>query len=260
MRVKFHRSNKDKNASASDGKDLNHQQPDVGDAQELHLRPTDSQGLWQQAWKALRKEVDWELPASLQHAEDLSTKDEVEALQKEAKDRRHLSENDQRHIWGSKYTYREVCDKVSSYAQQFSFVGDMVTQAEPVYAALPWTAIRFIINCAVGESETYHTILDGTGFISGLVVQYPSIEQVYARIDSESGNELRKSLLHLYKLILRFQLYSIRYFDPKHKIARTLAGLNPVKAETIKTRLADIEKAKQKADSDIGLVDAEVTK
>ncbi|KAL8850879.1 MAG: hypothetical protein Q9221_004192 [Calogaya cf. arnoldii] len=260
MRVKFHRSNKDKNASASDGKNLDHQQPDVEDAHELHLRPTDSQGLWQQAWKAVRKEVDWELPTSLQHAENLSTKDEIEALQKEAHDRRHLSENNQRHIWGSKYTYREVCDKVSSYAQQFGFVGDMVTQAEPVYAALPWTAIRFIINCAVGESETYHTILDGTEFISGLVVQYPSIEQVYARIDSESGNELRKSLLHLYKLILRFQLYSIRYFDPKHKTARTFAGLNPVKAETIKTRLADIEKAKQKVDSDIGLVDAEVTK
>lgn len=256
MRVKFHRSSKDKDADAKD----RHHQPDVEDAQELHLRPTDGQGLWQLAWKTVKKKVDWELPESLQHAENLSTKDEVEALQKEAQDRRHLSESNQRHIWGTKYTYREVCDKVSSYAQTFEFVGDMVTQAEPVYAALPWTAIRFIINCAVGESETYHAILDGTEFISGLVVQYPAIEQIYAKIDSESGNELRKSLLHLYRLILRFQLYSIRYFDPKHKVARTFAGLNPVKAETIKTQLAGIEKAKQKADSDIGLVDAEVTK
>ncbi|KAI4089483.1 MAG: hypothetical protein LQ339_008544 [Xanthoria mediterranea] len=256
MRVKFHRSNKDKD---TDGK-VPHDQPDDGDAQELRLRPTDGQGLWQQAWKAVKKDVDWELPESMQHAESLSTKDEVEALHKEAQDRRYVSESNQRHIWRTKYTYREVCDKVSSYAQKFEFVGDMVTQAEPVYAALPWTAIRFVINCAVGESETYHNILDGTEFISGLIVQYPAIEQIYAKIDSESGNELRKSLLHLYKLILRFQLYSIRYFDPKHKIARTFAGLNPVKAETIKAQLAGIEKAKQKADSDIGLVDAEVTK
>ncbi|KAI4174462.1 MAG: hypothetical protein LQ346_008229 [Caloplaca aetnensis] len=257
--VRFHRHNKDKNASASDRKsrDL---QDDVVEAEELYLRPSDGQGLWQQAWKAVKKEVDWELPESLQHAENLSTKDEVEALQREAQDRRHASEDNRRQIWGTKYTYREVCDKVSSYAQKFQFVGDMVTQAEPVYAALPWAAVRFIITCAVGESETYHTILDGTEFISGLVVQYPAIEQIFAKIDSESGKELRNSLLHLYKSILRFQLYSIRYFDPKHKLARTFAGLNPVKADAIKAQLTGIERVKQKADSDIGLVDAEVTK
>ncbi|KAL8865633.1 MAG: hypothetical protein Q9174_006785, partial [Haloplaca sp. 1 TL-2023] len=74
------------------------------------------------------------------------------------------------------------------------------------------------------------------------------------------SKELRKSLLQMYKLILRFQLYAIRYFDPDRKIARTFTGLNPVKAEDIKNRLAAIEKAKQKADSDVALVDAEVTK
>ncbi|KAL8982078.1 MAG: hypothetical protein Q9205_003304 [Flavoplaca limonia] len=258
MRVKFHKSTKDKNAPPLHGGDSSHE-PDA-ETQELHLRPEDGQGLWHQAWKAVKHDIDWDLPESMQHAENLSIKDEVQAVQREAQDRRHLSENNQRHIFGTKYTYRQVCDKVSSYAQRFELVGDLVVQSEPVYAALPWAAVRFIISCAIGESETYHNILDGTEFISGLVLQYPAIEQIYAKIDSESGNELRKSLLQLYKLILRFQLYSIRYFDPKRKIARTFAGLNPVKAETIKGQLAGIEKAKQKADSDIGLVDAEVTK
>ncbi len=258
MRVKFHKSTKDKNAPPLRDGDSS-DQPDA-ETQELHLRPDDKQGLWQQAWKAVKQDIDWDLPESMQHAENLSTKDEVQAVQREAQDRRHLSENNQRHIFGTKYTYRQVCDKVSSYAQRFELVGDLVAQGEPVYAALPWAAVRFIINCAVDESETYHNILDGTEIISGLVLQYPAIEQIYAKIDSESGNELRKSLLQLYKLILRFQLYSIRYFDPKRKIARTFTGLNPVKAETIKAQLAGIDKAKQKADSDIGLVDAEVTK
>ncbi|KAL8818642.1 MAG: hypothetical protein Q9223_002756 [Gallowayella weberi] len=253
----LHRPKKDKKTAASRGN-----YGDKDEPQELHLRPTDgtAEGLWQQAWKSVKQGIDWELPESLQNAETLSTKDEVDALQKEAEDRRNFSENGQRHVFGTKYTYRQVCDKVSSCAQKFQFVGDMAAQAEPVYAALPWTAIRFVITCAVGESETYHNILDGTEYIAGLVVQYPAIEQVYAKIDSEPSTELRKSLLHLYKLILSFQLYSIKYFDPKHKIARTFAGLNPVKAETIKSQIAAIDKAKSKADSDIGLVDAEVTK
>ncbi|KAL8765522.1 MAG: hypothetical protein Q9209_007430 [Squamulea sp. 1 TL-2023] len=255
----FHRSKKDKRALTANGNDSSHQ-ADAEDPQELYLRTTDGQGLWQQAWKAVKNDVDWELPESLQNAENLSIKEEVDSLQQEVKDRRNVSETVQRHMIGTNHTYREVCDKVSSYARQFVLIGDMVTQAEPVYSALPWTAIRFIINCAVGESETYHSILDGTEYISGLVVQYPTIEQIYAKIDSEPGNELRRSMLHLYKLILRFQLYSIKYFDPKHKIARAFAGLNPVKAETIKSQLAAIDEAKQKADSDIGLVNATVTK
>lgn len=232
------------------------------EAQKLHLRPTDNTeiGLWQQAWQDVRKEADWKLPQSLEHPETLSAKEEIAAIQKEAKSRRDVSEQSQRKILGSKYTYREVCDKVSSCAQKFEIIVDMVTQAEPVYSALPWAAIRFVINCAVGESETYQNILDGTELISGLIVQYPAIEQIYAKLDSDPSNELKKSLLQLYKLILRFQLNAIRYFDPDRKIARALTGLNPVKAEDIKKRLAAIDKAKQKADSDVGLVDAEVTK
>ncbi|KAL8957312.1 MAG: hypothetical protein Q9183_006095, partial [Haloplaca sp. 2 TL-2023] len=236
--------------------------PERGSLQNLHLRhPHESEkGLWQQAWEQVRAEVDWKLPASLQNVEHLSAKHEVTAIKDEAQKRRDSSENDQRRMFGSRFTYREVCDNVSQYAQKFTFIGDMVTQAEPVYAAVPWTVVRFVINCAVGESETYHNILDGTEMVSGLIVQYPAIEQVYARIDSEPSKELRKSLLQMYKLILRFQLYAIRYFDPDRKIARTFTGLNPVKAEDIKNRVAAIEKAKQKADSDVALVDAEVTK
>ncbi|KAI4199757.1 MAG: hypothetical protein LQ350_004384 [Teloschistes chrysophthalmus] len=234
--------------------------PEAAEPHNLHLRPNSEKGLWQQAWDQVKTEVDWKLPASLQNPEKLSTKTEVEAIKEEAEIRRDTQEQNERKILGSKYTYREVCDIVSKHAQTFQFVGDMVTQAEPVYAALPWTAVRFIIGCAVGESETYHNILDGTEMISGLIVQYPSIEQVYAKIDSDTSRELHKSLLQLYKLILRFQLHAIRYFDPDRKIARAFAGLNPVKTEEVKSRLTSVEKAKQKVDSDIALVDAEVTK
>ncbi|KAL8713123.1 MAG: hypothetical protein Q9220_002644 [cf. Caloplaca sp. 1 TL-2023] len=254
---------KDKFGSKSD-QTFKSQSDAKGGGQIIRLRSDDDilegGGLWEQAWKHVSKEVDWKLPPNLQHVEGLSTRTEVENIKTEALARRDAQESNQKMIWGTKYTFREVCDKVSSCAQKFEFVGDMVTQAEPVYSALPWTAIRFIIGCAVGESETYHNILDGVELVAGLILQYPSIEQVYSKLASDTSNELRKSLLHLYKLILRFQLHAIKYFDPDHKVARTFTGLNPVKADGIKTQLAAIEKAKQKTDADIALVDAEVTK
>ncbi|KAL8661554.1 MAG: hypothetical protein Q9202_005499 [Teloschistes flavicans] len=261
MREIFHRSKKEENSKKDKAFGITRSSsPEAAEAHNLYLRHDSGKGLWQQAWDQVKTEVDWKLPASLQNPERLSTKSEVEAIKEEAERRRDSQEQNERKILGSKYTYREVCDNVSKYAQKFQFVGDMVTQAEPVYSALPWAAVRFIIGCAVGESETYHNILDGTEMISGLIVQYPSIEQVYAKIDSDSSKELHKSLLQLYKLILRFQLYAIRYFDPDRKIARAFAGLNPIKTEEVKSKLTSIEKAKQKVDSDVALVDAEVTK
>ncbi|KAL8889684.1 MAG: hypothetical protein Q9192_005989, partial [Flavoplaca navasiana] len=105
MRAKFHKSNKDKSAPPVHGEDSSYQ-PDA-ETQQLHLRQEDGQGLWQQAWKAVKHDIDWDLPESMQHAENLSIKDEVQAVQREAQDRRHLSENNQRHIFGTKYTYRQ---------------------------------------------------------------------------------------------------------------------------------------------------------
>lgn len=49
----------------------------------------------------------------------------------------------------------------------------MVSQAVPVYAALPSALIRFGIQGAVGEDEAYHTTLAGAEVLSDLVSQYP---------------------------------------------------------------------------------------
>ncbi|KAL8864639.1 MAG: hypothetical protein Q9174_007278, partial [Haloplaca sp. 1 TL-2023] len=158
----FHSSKKEKEKTKESSTKSYGSSPERASLQNLHLRQADEseKGLWQQAWEQVKTEVDWKLPASLQNVEHLSAKHEVRAIRDEAQKRRDSSENDQRRMFGSRFTYREVCDNVSQYAKKFEFIGDMVTQAEPVYSALPWTVVRFVINCAVGESETYHNILD----------------------------------------------------------------------------------------------------
>lgn len=69
-------------------------------------------------------------------------------------------------------------------------------------------------------------MLEGTEFVSQLITQYPVIEKTYAQIDSDLATALRKSLLVLYKMILRFQIQAIKYFDHHGKILRALKGLN----------------------------------
>ena len=136
-----------------------------------------------------------------------------------------------------------------------------MSQAEPVYAALPWTLIKFAIQCAVGEDETYHTMLSGTELVSDLVSQYSPLGQLYARINSQMSKKFRKSVVRFYKTILQFQATAIRYFDPQHKITTRLAkGINPVTVESIKSLRQGIDRTKQQVDEDAALVSQEATK
>ena len=117
-----------------------------------------------------------------------------------------------------------------------------------------------VVKCAVGESETYHSMLEATELVLGFILQYPVIEHLYAKLDSKPSMALSKSLLKFYKVILDFQVHAIRYFDPDRKVKRTFQGLNPVTADTIKQRCQSIENARKGVDQDINIVVAEVTK
>ena len=103
-------------------------------------------------------------------------------------------------------------------------------------------------------------MLQGTETVTTHITKYPVIEQLYAKIDSELSKGLQESLLKFYTLMLKFQIHTIKYFDPDHKGYRTAEGLNPLTAEKTKKELQAIEEAKKRVDTDIILVSAEVTK
>ena len=217
-------------------------------------------GLWRQAWDDVIGELETMLPPDFQSIETLDTLDQVREVHKEAHRRAQDAHMHERMIPGTSRTYREVYGKVASCANKFQIVGDMVTQAEPVYAALPWALIRFVIQCAVGEDQAYRTMLAAADVVSDLVSQYPALEQLYAKIDSELSKKLRKSLVNLYKTILRFQVYAINYFDPQCKAKRAMLGFNPITAEDIGYRRQEIDSLKSQVDGDAALVSYEVTK
>ena len=217
-------------------------------------------GLWRKAWDEVLPELEKMLPPDFKSIETLDTMGQVREVHEEAQRRAQDAHMHERKIPGTKKTYRELYGKVANCANKFQIVGDMVTQAEPVYAALPWALIRFVIQCAVGEDEAYRTMLSAAEVVSDLVSQYPALEQLYAKIDSELSKKLRKSLVNLYKSILQFQVYAINYFDPKCKAKRATLGFNPITAEDIRHRRQEIDGLKSQVDGDAALVSYEVTK
>lgn len=103
-------------------------------------------------------------------------------------------------------------------------------------------------------------MLKGTEVMATHISKYPVIEHLYAKIDSTLSKALRDSLLKFFTLILKFQIHTIKYFDPDHKGCRTILGMNPITADKHKQELQTISDAKARVDADVVLVDAEVTK
>ena len=103
-------------------------------------------------------------------------------------------------------------------------------------------------------------MLEGTDTVTTHISKYPVIEQLYANMDSELSKGLRDSLLKFFVFILKFQLHTVKYFDPDHKGRRTALGMNPITADGIKKELQTVEEARGVVDRNIVLVDAEVTK
>ena len=115
--------------------------PNPEDLKRFRLVPTDQSnlGLWEQAWVQVKKEEeDWKLWPQFQRIKDLNTRDEVTKVHDFAQKRCDDAKEHQRHVFGTSLTYREMCGKVAKCAEKFRIVGDVVAQAEPVYAALPW--------------------------------------------------------------------------------------------------------------------------
>ena len=217
------------------------------------------QSLWQRAWEETRKEAGVGLPVEW-HLESLDFKDEVKQVAQEALIRSQETKVHERLIHGTNNTYRQVYDNVASWANKFTDVGDLILQADPGYATLPWSMIRFAIKLIVGESETYHRMLDGTEFVARLVTQYPVIEKTYARLNSPLAETLRGSLYELYVAVLRFQINAIKYFDPGKKFFRAWKGINPVSEEKIRKVREEINRCKDRVDRDIAVVHSDVTK
>ncbi|KFG88057.1 putative ankyrin repeat-containing protein [Metarhizium anisopliae] len=57
-------------------------------------------------------------------------------------------------IPGRDIVIRDVLDKLSAWVTMFISIGDIIVQYDPVHAALPWAAVRFVLEVAVNGFET----------------------------------------------------------------------------------------------------------
>lgn len=111
-----------------------------GSGTSASLNPVGDQKLESNLWQEAMEKVKYIPPAKWQ-IDTSDSKKVVENIQQEAQAR--AKESNENHsgfhlTGGKKITYRKVWDKIVSYSKDFQVVGNILIQADPGYAALPW--------------------------------------------------------------------------------------------------------------------------
>lgn len=122
--------------------------------------------LWRKALKTVQAEFKWNNFLNEIHADDEKTLDCVNSIQSEALERANSTKNNERsfHLPGGRtYTYRQIYENVATYANKFQVVGDLLVQADPGYATVPWVRsidmhhAKFpLLTCGPGTSTLWN--------------------------------------------------------------------------------------------------------
>lgn len=112
---------------------------------------------------------------------------------------------------GGEVVVRHVLERYIKWVDSFKTAGDQVIQYDPGHAALPWAAIRFVLQAAVNTVEAFNKLITNLEKISHMIRRHACSEALYQQNTKPIGQELRKALHTLYTGILTYLAKAIRY-------------------------------------------------
>jgi hypothetical protein len=121
-------------------------------------------------------------------------------------------------VGGREVVFAEQATKIIGWLNKFKTVGDVAVSYDPVYAALPWAAVRFILEATVAETQVIEVILPSVERTMNLIGRYRIYEELYLDDDQmqspdNTQGQLRDSLTTLYTAVLRFLSKVCRFYN-----------------------------------------------
>lgn len=105
-------------------------------------------------------------------------------------------------------------NKIVSWAQKFIEVGDVAVNYDPGHAALPWAAVRLLLQVMVNSTTRAAKYIEGLEQVAFYIYDSTIRENLYVVTEpSEDSNDLKNHLLALYTAILRFLLAARQFFE-----------------------------------------------
>ena len=118
---------------------------------------------------------------------------------------------------GESLVVRDLVDKIAVWVGKFIQVGDAAVQYDPTHAALPWAAVRFLLQITFNDVRTFGTVAEGVEAVSRLIARYAIFEAAYLHSNSHTPSvtqeRLSEALVVLYSAILRYLAKAGRYYN-----------------------------------------------
>ncbi|KAM0475148.1 hypothetical protein ACHAPX_007283, partial [Trichoderma viride] len=214
--------------------------------------------LWDRALTKLQEsEEDRDIISIVQEFAKKSTNDSVKDLAKNIKESMEQKINDQQidqeqHGWKitigqHKYSVREFVEKTVTILNKFVAVGDVAVSVDPVHAALPWAAVRFVLTVSgsglygvsyVG-SELRSQIIFGLAKVTSLVLQCDMYRQLYMAPDPTLRRRedfllpLETSIVQAYVKSLLFLGFAIQRQGGKNSVVSAPWKLGKMETELV---------------------------
>ncbi|EXF84740.1 hypothetical protein CFIO01_13630, partial [Colletotrichum fioriniae PJ7] len=143
---------------------------------------------------------------------------------------------------GGEIVVRDKLEKIIKWINCFKAVGDTAVQYDPAHAALPWAAVRFVLQAAVNDVELFNSLAENLEVLSRLISRHAISETVYGWFASAASRGLRDSLTRLYAKILTYLAKTIQYLATPTPTRAMRSAFKSTKAFEIEDiKLLDIE-------------------
>lgn len=116
-------------------------------------------------------------------------------------------------IKGKEVVLRDVVEKIMECLCCFKDVGSAASSLEPMYAALPWAGVQFLLKIALKDSSVFGSTVSGLETVSHLVTQYAEFERAYMQRATHGIAQIEPLLTSLYAEILMFLAKAKKYFQ-----------------------------------------------
>ena len=120
---------------------------------------------------------------------------------------------------------RELFGKMVAWINKFKEVGDIAIQYDPVHAALPWAAVRLVLEAVVNEYDTNEALLEGLEYVSSLIARYAMVEALYINHTSVANNQLSEAIVRLYSAVLIYLTKANKFYSQKNTSSESVCIL-----------------------------------
>jgi hypothetical protein len=131
---------------------------------------------------------------------------------------------------GENVIIRDLFAKIVVWVNKFKEVGDVVMQYDPAHAALPWAAVRLVLQVhvshslfdtletdslqvTVNDSQTFGAMAEGVELVSNLITRYTVVEHLYLQKPSAAKDQLTRAILKLYSTVLTYLCKARSYYE-----------------------------------------------